>query len=161
MPQQQSSPDTAGAASPARVVAAGRATRELLVVEQLLGTRLAQALRPLGLSRTQFSVLSHLQRAGEQTIGDVARAMEVNQPAVSKVLAALAAAGAVALRSADLDRRVRMVQITPDGKALLEDAQRAATPEVLLAFEGVDDRELDALATTLARIAKHLDRVRS
>jgi DNA-binding MarR family transcriptional regulator len=121
----------------------GEAIRELMVSQQLFATQLSRALRPLGVSLTQISLLSHLATAETgAAVAEIADAMEVNQPAVSKTLKSLVALGAViiAIDSADLRRRIAL--LTPAGHETLHAAQIAMHPVSNKAFANISDQQL-------------------
>jgi len=135
--------------------------RELAIVHQLAATRLNRALRPLGITLTHVSVLFHLAGASDGcSVGEIAAAMEVNQPAVSKTLRALAERGAVTVDTPADDARRRTVRLTPHGTKLLTKAMRAMHPETTLTFAGLTDNRLAHLLNLLAEVRTHLDDAR-
>ena len=139
----------------------GRTLRELFVVHQALSTRLSRALRPLGLSMSHVSFLTHLATiGGRSSFSDLAAALEVNQPAVSKNMQALKALGAVEVSSGSVDARRRDITLTPAGYALLSEAHRAMHPEATVAFAGMDDARLGAFRDDLESLREHLDAAR-
>src|SRR3954447_9849283 len=104
---------------PDRAQLQGLVVRELSIVHQLAHTRLNRALRPLGITFTHAGVLFHLVSVGAQaSVSQIAAAMEVNQPAVSKTLKALAELGAVVIETPSDDGRRRIVRLTPAGGEL-------------------------------------------
>lgn len=117
------------------------------VVKQLgylsLGTRLkrigetlqaqAQAVleaHGLDLPAGHFPLLAALGRLGPLSVGELSQAVGVSQPAVSRSLRALEAAGLVALEASEADRRVRRVQLSRSGSGLVTKAQAQAWPAV-------------------------------
>ncbi|GAA3232136.1 MarR family winged helix-turn-helix transcriptional regulator [Dactylosporangium siamense] len=138
----------------------GRAMRELSIAHQLAETRLNRALRPLGLTMTHTAVLLHLANAGPCSVGDIAAAMEVNQPAVSKTLKTLAERGAVTVAAAADDARRREVALTPLGGDLIGQAMQAMHPDATVAFAGLDDARLIHLVELLAEVRATLDGAR-
>jgi DNA-binding MarR family transcriptional regulator len=138
----------------------GRAMRELSIAHQLAETRLNRALRPIGLTMTHTAVLLHLANAGPCSVGDIAAAMEVNQPAVSKTLKTLAERGAVTMAAAADDARRREVALTPLGGGLIGQAMQAMHPDATVAFAGLDDARLLHLVELLAEVRATLDTAR-
>ncbi|MBB5868141.1 DNA-binding MarR family transcriptional regulator [Allocatelliglobosispora scoriae] len=139
----------------------GQALRELSILHQLTTTRLNRALRPLGITMTHTSLLFHLMSTPEGTsIGEIADAMEVNQPAVSKTVKALVDQGAVTVESAPDDARRRVVKLTQTGGELLTRAMMAMHPDATLAFEPLDDDRLRGLIGLIAELNAHLDAAR-
>ncbi|MDG6100844.1 MarR family transcriptional regulator [Dactylosporangium aurantiacum] len=144
----------------ARAELQGRAMRELSIAHQLAETRLNRALRPLGLTMTHTAVLLHLANAGPGSVGDIAAAMEVNQPAVSKTLKTLVDRGAVTVQAAADDARRRDVSLTPLGGELIGQAMRAMHPDATVAFAGLDDTRLRDLVELLGEVRVALDDAR-
>jgi DNA-binding MarR family transcriptional regulator len=141
-----------------RAALQGRSLRELLVVSQLCSTRLNRGLRPLGVSLTQVSVMSHLARhpAGA-SVGDLARAMEINQPGVSKIVNALTERGWAETATGADDARIRVVRLTREGEDLLALAQERMHPEATLVFGDLDDARLAHLHDLLVTVRERLD----
>lgn len=77
-----------------------------------------------GLTSAQLNVLSHLAQRGRQRVTDIAGAVNVGQPAVTKMLAKFEAAGWVIFKSSDEDRRSKLAHMTEDGLAHLQDVQK-------------------------------------
>lgn len=139
----------------------GAMVQELAIVHQLMTTRLNWALRPLGLTMTHTSLLMHLTGQPQGcTIGELADAMQVNQPAVSKTVKALADRGAVSIHTDAADARRRTVRLTADGGALIGQAMQAMHPEVTLGLADLDDERLATLIELLRTVRVRLDGAR-
>ena len=86
-------------------------------------TRLSRRLRQeavSGVSPSQESALSTINRLGRPTLGELAQAERVQPPSMTRVVAAMEAAGLVSrLADAD-DRRVSRVTLTRSGRSTLE-----------------------------------------
>jgi DNA-binding MarR family transcriptional regulator len=108
----------------------------------------------MDLDGPRASLLSVLVFAGPQPVGRLAEIEQVSPPAITKLVAALEAAGlAVRERSPD-DRRVVLVAATPAGRDLLERGRAARVRVVADLLYGLPDRDLATLrraATILAR----------
>ena len=129
----------------------GRALRDLLIVTQLASTRLSRALRSTPLSLTHVSLLSLLRRIPDgASVSEIAAAMEVNQPAVSKSLRSLEQLGALSLERDPTDARRRVLRMTPVGHELLDRAQQAMHPEATAIFR-------DQSSAQLLRLVKELE----
>ncbi|WP_212829818.1 MarR family winged helix-turn-helix transcriptional regulator [Catellatospora sp. TT07R-123] len=136
--------------------------RELAIVQQLATTRLNRALKPLGLTMTHTSLLFHLLSCPDgASIGEIADAMEVNQPAVSKTVGGLAERGILTVETAPGDARRRTVRLTGQGHALLGQAMAAMHPDATHVFAPLDDADLASLTGLLARLRTHLDATRA
>ena len=136
----------------------GALVRELAIVHQLMTTRLNRALRPLGLTMTHTSLLLHLTGHPQGcTIGELADAMEVNQPAVSKTVKTLTDTGAVSVHLDPSDARRRTVRLTEAGGALIGQAMQAMHPEASLGLQDLDDERLATLTDLLRTVRERLD----
>ena len=86
-------------------------------------TRLNRRLRQksvTGVSPSQESALSTIKRLGRPTLGELAQIEQVQPPTMTRVIAAMEAAGLVARRGDEGDRRVSRVELTAEGRATLE-----------------------------------------
>ncbi len=95
------------------------------------------ALRPIGLRNTQFTLLASLNRLGEMSIGDLSEALAVDGTTLTRNLEVLVRRGLVENIAAD-DARVRNVRLTDLGKETFEEAVplwRNAQQHVLEALE--------------------------
>ena len=96
----------------------------LAIASQLFTTRVAAVVGRSGVTYTQFSMLNHLVVQPDSTISEIANAMEINQPGVSKVVQRLAEADLVQVVADPHDSRRRRVSATAAGRSRLADAQR-------------------------------------
>lgn len=135
----------------------GRVMRELAVVQRLSETRFNRALRPLGLSMTQVSVLARLTDPDGATVGELTQVMEINQPGISKIITGLATRGAVRVATVQTDARRRLVRLTPAGRRLLDQARTALHPEASVIFGDLDDAGLETLRALLVNVRERLD----
>jgi DNA-binding MarR family transcriptional regulator len=93
---------------------------------RISATRLARLLRrqgDTGLSPSQLSALTSVERHGPMTLGHLADHERVAPPSVTKVVDKLEERGLVVRVPDALDRRVTRVSITPAGEALLADVR--------------------------------------
>jgi DNA-binding MarR family transcriptional regulator len=86
-------------------------------VSRIRRTVMDHALRPLGLTRSQWSVLSALSRGGDEGMQqiDLARLLEVGKVTVGGLIDRLEATGQVERRGDANDRRAKRVYITEQG----------------------------------------------
>src|SRR6266852_4968147 len=77
------------------------------------------ALRPLGLTNGQFSLLMSLNRPQAPTIGNVAALLAMDRTTLTACLKPLERRGLVTVAIDDADRRSRRLMLTPAGRALL------------------------------------------
>jgi DNA-binding MarR family transcriptional regulator len=81
--------------------------------------RFDEALRPLGLSSGQFSLLMSLNRPEPPTIGSVASLLAMDRTTLTANLKPLARRGLVSVEVDAADRRNRRLVLTAAGQALL------------------------------------------
>ncbi len=81
-----------------------------------------EALRPLGLTNGQFSLLMSLNRPEPPTIGSVAAMLAMDRTTLTANLKPLERRGLVELRIDSADRRSRRLVLTGKGRDLLTEA---------------------------------------
>jgi DNA-binding MarR family transcriptional regulator len=89
---------------------------------RMVGRRFDDALRPLGLTNGQFSLLTSLNREEPATMGAVAAVLAMDRTTLTAALKPLQRAGFVEVRIDLEDRRTRLLTLTPAGRALLASA---------------------------------------
>ena len=140
----------------------GQTATWLSIVNQLFETRMSQLLAPHDLTNGQFGILHHIMRDPEKSyrISDIARAVEVGQPAVTKAIAKFEVRGMVTLKSDPKDRRVTTVHPTALAGQVLMETRQAIWPKLSEVFDGFEPPELENLTGQLKRIAANLDETR-
>lgn len=104
---------------------------ELFIADQLARSRITRLL-PKGMELSQFSVLNHLGRLGEErTPAQLARAFHVTRGAMTNTLAKLAWAGHIHIRPDWDDARQKFVAISPAGRAARDEAVASIAPLIL------------------------------
>lgn len=81
-----------------------------------------EALRPLGLTNGQFSLLMSLNRPEPPSIGSVANLLAMDRTTLTADLKPLERRGLIAVRIDEADKRSRRLALTPAGRALLAEA---------------------------------------
>ena len=81
--------------------------------------RFDAALRPLGLTNGQFSLLTSLNREEPPTIGSVSALLAMDRTTLTANLKPLERRGLVKVTIDDADKRTRRVTLTPPGRVLL------------------------------------------
>ena len=94
-------------------------------------------LAPWGLTYPQYLVLAILWHEGEQTIGSLGDAMQLDSGTLSPLVRRLEQAGLVAKTRSSQDERVVTVQLTPAGHALRSDL--AKIPAQIAELSGIRD----------------------
>ena len=132
------------------------------ISSQLFSTRMAQVLDRFGLTVAQFSVLNHLARRipEGQSVTAIAAAVEVKQPAVSKMVTKFEGMGWARFDTITGDARAKQVLLTEAGSAHLMTVQRALLPDYTEMLEGWRDEEIEALTAQLFRLIGWMDRNR-
>lgn len=87
-----------------------------------LGATYDKALAPVGLRATQFSILQKLSAHGEVTITTLADMIAMDRTTMASNLKPLAREGLVTVEPSAVDRRARIVTLTPDGLARMKAA---------------------------------------
>jgi DNA-binding MarR family transcriptional regulator len=87
-----------------------------------LGRRFDQALRPLGLTSGQFSLMMSLNRPEPASLGSVASVLAMDRTTLTAALKPLERRGLVESRPHPKDRRSRLLVLTEDGRSLLASA---------------------------------------
>lgn len=133
---------------------------EIGIISQLADT-LFQSHLPKGMTVAQFSVLNHLLRLDvQQTIGDLASAMQVSQPTMSSTVRKLEDKGLVELVHEPEDRRIRRVAVTDVGAQLRNDAVAGLVPMVETFRQNMPPSLWHELLPQLNRVRVFLDDLR-
>ena len=98
------------------------AERVYLAVQHA-GNRLRELDDEIGLSPARFSVLARLRYSGAISIGELARAERVSQPTMTQLVGALENTGLVGRAQDPNDRRRCIVELRPEGRALVRRAR--------------------------------------
>jgi len=118
--------------------------------------KMAEALQDLGLFPGQEQVLTLLDKEDGRTVGDLADALEVKPPTVSKTLQRLAAQGLVERREHDGDARKSRVVLSAEGQRrarLLQARLDGVEGDLVGKLDGKDQKRLRKM---LKRMAKSL-----
>ena len=87
-----------------------------------LARRFDEALRPIGLTNGQFSLMMSLNRPEPPGMGSVATLLAMDRTTLTAALKPLERRGLVTVDKNPSDRRGRRLSLTPDGKTLLASA---------------------------------------
>ena len=105
--------------------------------QRAVNARLEEALRPLGLTASQYGSLSNLVHVGELSGADLARAAGLTPQSIAVGLAQLLAKGWIGRRPHPVHGRVSLHAITPEGKKIWREADHrvaAIEQEILRAI---------------------------
>ena len=113
---------------------------------------------PRAIHAGQWAVLRYLARAGRQarTVGGVAIYLGVTHAPASRAVSSLARKDLVTVRADPEDRRVRRIDLTPAGRALLE---HDPVHRLTAAIEDLSSEKQKELAITLEALYGRLSKV--
>jgi DNA-binding MarR family transcriptional regulator len=137
-----------------------RDTAELAGQLRLAVTRLARLMRQqtdTGLSPTLLAALATIESTGPLTLGELANREQVAPPTITKAVGGLEEQGLVARTADPADRRVVRVEITADGRRLLERSRtlkNAWLARRLAALDAEDHARLVAAVEALERLTE-------
>lgn len=135
----------------------------LSIASKLFNTRMGVLLAPHDLTHSQFSILHHITRQGRETghsISQIAAAVEVEQPAVTKAVAKFQNMGLVDIEAHPSDKRSKIVTGTPQADKLLEVIYRDLGPDLFQVFGSLNGTEIEAFAQQLRILGQWLDKNR-
>lgn len=130
--------------------------------EQVL-TRWTRAFHHLegdtGLSVERIELLSYLERSplARLTAGEVAEALGVSRPAITRTVKNLEEAGLIRRVPSTLDGRSILLRLTPTGRRAVNKARANRVRQMAIRLRGRSERELGQLAVGLRILAEMLD----
>ena len=117
---------------------------EIGIIHQLAHNKLERELLT-GMTMAQFTVLQHFARlGGERTPLALARAMQVTKGTMTNTLQRLEAGGLIKVRPDPSDGRGKLVSLTPEGRAVRDQAVARIQPELdriqaVIGIQSIDD----------------------
>jgi DNA-binding MarR family transcriptional regulator len=142
-----------------RNAAMARAMTLIGIIDQLFTTRATSILKSTGLPYPRFGLLHHFgfNPSRGWTIGELATVMEMNQPAITKLVQRLIDQGYLETRPDDSDRRIKRCFITQAGLSARQAAINALGPDVITAFADWKTSEITDMVAPLERLKTWLD----
>ncbi|WP_111508604.1 MarR family winged helix-turn-helix transcriptional regulator [Mycobacterium kyogaense] len=128
-------------------------------VQQSLRRTCDTALRPTGVSMSQYAVLRALADHPDASAAELARLCFVTRQSLQDLLATLRAGGLVADAATSRPGRARALELTAQGMAQLSAAHDAVGAVDASMTEGMPAAERRQLAVSLLRCAENLERV--
>jgi DNA-binding MarR family transcriptional regulator len=127
-------------------------------VSRIRRTVMDQALRPLGITRSQWSVLSALSRGGNDGMMqvDLARLLEVGKVTVGGLVDRLEATGQVERRGDANDRRAKRVFITEQGYEVIRQMILVGSELNERILGNVSPRDLQICEDVLFKVKENL-----
>lgn len=123
-------------------------------ITRKIGHNIAGALSELGLTRGQFYILKTIQSQGKCRATDIANAMEVKPSAVTLMIDRLEARQWVRRSQDTSDRRVIIIELTPEGKQILKKARQISDEVVKRYFSHLSSDDLDHLLKIYERLER-------
>ena len=118
-------------------------------------TRYAAAgIEETGLGLSDFAVLEVLLHRGPLPVNTIGPIVDLTPGSISIAVDRLFAKGLVSRVESPEDRRVRIVALTPRGKALIDSAFRKHSGRMKRVFSELSPEELRGLETTLKKVGK-------
>ena len=111
--------------------------------------------RPFGLTESQFNILmllKHQSEGGRINQTQLGQMLLVNRSNITGLVDRMEQAGWVERRAEEGDRRVKMVQLTANGRRLLEKAEKAYYTRIEYLLSDVSPAELKQLSRILERV---------
>lgn len=110
----------------------------------------------IGLHPGQEALIKALAETDGQTMSQLAAALAVQPPTVTKMVNRLSAQGVVRRQASDTDGRLARVFLTDDGRGRIADIDRAWKRLEKEALDGIDDKDRKRLRRLLKQIERNL-----
>jgi MarR family transcriptional regulator, transcriptional regulator for hemolysin len=123
-------------------------------VARLLRTEFDRRVRKLGITRSQWLVLTRLHRSPGASHSELADMLEVEKATVGRMVDRLEANGWVERRSEPDDRRIKRVYLTPEAERIHKRIWRVAETTVDDALADLSSEESRQLMSLLLRVKK-------
>jgi DNA-binding MarR family transcriptional regulator len=113
----------------------------------------------IGLPASHFPILAGLDRLGPLSVGEIAEAVGVSQPGVTRMLDKLQSDGLVKSSAAAGDKRVRTIALTAAGEKLVASSKRIVWPRIESAVADACKGGAESLLPALAALEESLRNV--
>jgi DNA-binding MarR family transcriptional regulator len=110
----------------------------------------------IGLPASHFPILAGLDRLGQLNVGEIAEAVGMSQPGVTRMLDKLQSDGLVKSMAAPGDRRVRTIALTAAGEKLVASSKRTVWPLIEAAVASACEGRAESLLPALAALEDSL-----
>lgn len=123
---------------------------------QGLRSRLEQALRPLGVTGLQYTILGLLARHEGLSAADLSRRFFVTQQTMNQVIAGMTRRGLIARVASESNRRILRMTLTAEGMDLLLRCEKIADPVEDEALASVPGEDLGQMRRHLRLLLRQL-----
>lgn len=104
------------------------------------------------LTQTQFATLSRIHRCGECSQADLVEALEIDSATINGVVSRMRARGLLGIATDPSDRRRQFLSLTPEGREVIEEAERVGSQITEKTLELLTATEQSRLAQLLCKI---------
>lgn len=126
------------------------------VYHALRATRLEPALKPLGITPLQYTIMTVVESNEGLSSAQLSRRFYVTPQTMGQVLAGLEERGFLRRREDPENRRVLLVSLTAKGRKLVDDCGRVIASIEAEIFHAPDNPETVALREQLQQVANYL-----
>lgn len=113
--------------------------------------------KQFGLTGPQLVILKEISQSSEITASDLSRAISLSQATVTGILDRLEKKGLIERKRSIRDRRRSLVEITPAGNLLLENAPPQMQESFILQFNELQSWEQHMILSSLNRLVTMMD----
>jgi len=125
-------------------------------VARLLRLSYDRRMKALGLTRSQWWVLTHLYRNDGLTQAELADLLEIDRPALGRLLDRLEVSGWVTRKDDTKDRRAKRVFLTDEVEPAMKAMRHAAADMRKEALVGISESDQDRFIDILLRLKTNL-----
>jgi len=125
-------------------------------VARLLRLSYDRRMKALGLTRSQWWVLTHLYRNDGVTQAELADVLEIDRPALGRLLDRLEVSGWVIRKDDTKDRRAKRVFLTDEVEPAMKAMRHAAADMRKEALVGISESDQDRFIDILLRLKTNL-----
>jgi MarR family transcriptional regulator, organic hydroperoxide resistance regulator len=120
---------------------------------------LDKVINRVGLSRTQYRMMTVLSMHSPLNVGDLADHALLKRSTCSHALVAMRRNGWVDTCTHPEDHRIIEVALTAEGRALVRHVMKSASKQLHRAVSGLDEKDISQLVDTLQVIVSNLSRL--
>ena len=133
--------------------------QSLLLAGRRWRTRLNERLKSIGQTDARCAALAEIAGCTDGVVQrELSQRLGVEEPTVVRLLDALEASGWVQRRAHSVDRRAKVVQVTPAAEPVLDDAQAIIFELQQEMFAEIDPSDLAVCLRVLNELARKLER---
>jgi DNA-binding MarR family transcriptional regulator len=125
-------------------------------VSRLRRSIVDRALKPLGVTRSQWWVLAFLSRADGMSQVALAEELDLGKVALGGLIDRLEKTGLVSRRPDDDDRRVKRVFLTKKSHALISEIRNSVSETEKIIIDEINDADLRATVRALRKMKENL-----